>query len=301
MPTSATTVLKTRTSVTGPSSFPSPTLGKRRAGRLCRIGQGNQAVVPEAGSRAPSERGPGAERAFRGLALVFVLSFLNLVGVLLTATVVGGIAPWTRWQFIGLFGVVEVASGLANVLSPNIWRLPIAELQTSRRTDVKLAASALLIPHWGGLARTAAGLVCMTLAAWQEGIAPATLLLVPLVVAFAWLVLALSALIARAGVAHPELDVLQFVVRLGRGEKELEPISIGASALQFLLSIATLPIAKLLPPSMLYQPPFGPSASALLLTLAFAAGATGAVYLVWSDRVVVRASREQQREAEAQS
>jgi hypothetical protein len=78
--------------------------------------------VPKAGSRRPSAHGPGKERAFRGLVLVFVLSFMNLVGVLLTATVLGGIAPWTRWQFIGLFGVVEVASGLANVLSPNIWR-----------------------------------------------------------------------------------------------------------------------------------------------------------------------------------
>lgn len=257
--------------------------------------------MPEEGSRAPSEHGLGPHRAFRGLVLVFVLTFLNLVGVLLTATVVGGIAPWTRWQFIGLFGVVEVASGLANVLSPNIWRLPIAQLQTSRRTNVELAASALLIPHWGGLARTAAGLVCIALTGWQEGIAPVTLLLVPLVLGLAWLVLALSALIARAGVAHPELDVLQFVVRLGRSERELEPISIGASILQFVLSVATLPIAKLLPPSILYRPAFGPSAAALLLTLASTAGATAAVYLAWSHRVVLRASREQQREAEAQS
>jgi hypothetical protein len=300
MPSAATTVLKTRTSVTGPSSFPSRRLGKRRI-RLCRIGQGNQRVVPDAGARARGEGGLGSGRAFRGLALVFALSFMNLVGVLLTATVLGGIAPWTRWQFVGMFGVVEVASGLANVLSPNIWRLPIAELQTSERTEVKLAASALLIPHWGGLARAAAGLACMAVAAWQEGISPATLLLVPLVLALAWLVLALSALIARVGVAYPELDVLQFVVRLGRSEKELEPISIGASILQFLLSIATLPVAKLLPPSVLYRPAFGPSASALLLTLACTGAATAATYLVWSDRVVVRASREQQREAEAQS
>jgi hypothetical protein len=267
---------------------------------LWRIGQGNQAVVPEAGPRAHSEEGLRPERAFRGLVLVFVLSFLNLVGVLLTATVFGGVAPWTRWQFIGMFGVVEVASGLANVLSPNIWRLPIAELQTSKHTDVKLAASTLLIPHWGGLARAAAGLVCMALAAWREGVVPATLLFLPLLLALAWLVLALSALIARVGVAYPELDVLQFVVRLGRSEKELEPISIGASILQFLLSIATLPLAKLLPPTTLYRPAFGPSASALLLTLLITGAATAAVYLVWSDRVVVRASREQQREAEAQ-
>lgn len=240
-------------------------------------------------------------RAFRGLALVFVLSFMNLVGVLLTATVLGGIAPWSRWQFIGMFGVVEVASGLANVFSPNVWRLPIAELQTSERTQVKLAASALLLPHWGGLARGAAGLVCVALAGWQEGVAPVTLLLVPFVLALAWLVLALSAALARAGVAHPELDVVQFVVRLGRSETELAPISIGASVLQFLLSIVTLPVAKLLPPSVLYQPAIGPSAAALLVTL-LVSGASGVVaYLVWSDRVVLRASREQQREAEAQS
>jgi hypothetical protein len=291
--------------------------------RLCRVTRGNQAGVPEDGpvvnerrarrpsrdpqargsapSRSSSGRGPRSGRAFRGLALVFVLSFLNLVGVLLTATVLGGIAPWSRWQFIGMFGVVEVASGFANVLSPNVWRLPIAELQTSERTDVKLAASTLLLPHWGGLARAAAGLVCMALAAWHEGTAPVTFLLVPFVLALAWLVLALSAVLARAGVAYPELDVLQFVVRLGRKEKELAPISIGASILQFLLSIVTLPIAKLLPPSVLFQPAIGPSASALLLALALFAAATAVAYLVWSDRVVVRASREQQREAEAQS
>ena len=240
-------------------------------------------------------------RAFRGLALVFVLSFMNLVGVLLTATVLGGIAPWSRWQFIGMFGVVEVASGLANVFSPNVWRLPIAELQTSERTQVKLAASALLLPHWGGLARAAAGVVCVALAGWQEGVAPVTLLLVPFVLALAWLVLALSAALARAGVAYPELDVVQFVVRLGRSETELAPISIGASVLQFLLSIVTLPVAKLFPPSILYQPAIGPSGAALLVTL-LVSGASGVVaYLVWSDRVVLRASREQQREAEAQS
>ncbi len=257
--------------------------------------------MPRAVSPSPSGALQRSGRAFRGLALVFALSFLNLLGVLLTAAVLGGIAPWSGWQFIGMFGVVEVASGLANVLSPNIWRLPIAELQTSERTNVKLAASALLLPHWGGLARAAAGLVCMALAAWQEGIAPVTVLLIPFVLALAWLVLALSAVFARLGVAYPELDVVQFVVRLGRNEKELEPISIGASVLQFVLSIATLPIAKLLPPSVLYQPAFGPSASALLLALVTSGSATAFTYRIWAGRVAVRAAREQQREAEAQS
>jgi hypothetical protein len=91
---------------------------------------------------------PG-DRAFRGLAIVFVLSFISLIGVVVTATALGGLAPWTRWQFVGLFGILEIAAGLANVISPNLWRLPIAELNTSSRTRVQLAASTILLPHWG--------------------------------------------------------------------------------------------------------------------------------------------------------
>ena len=223
---------------------------------------------------------------------------MNLVGVIVTATAVGGVAPWSRWQFIGVFGVVEAASGLANVVSPNIWRLPIAELQTSERTDVKLAASALLLPHWGGLARSLAGVVCLGVAAWQEGLGAASLGLVPLVLLVAWAVLAISALLARAGVARPDLDVVQFVVRWGRREKELVPISLGASVFQFLLSVVTIPIVKLLPPSVLYRPEVGPSPSTLLLLLGLSAALLLLVYGLWSSRIAVSAPREQQREAE---
>ena len=53
------------------------------------IKQGNQTLVPSAGSKARTEGSLGSGRAFRGLALVFVLSLLNLVGVLLTATLLG--------------------------------------------------------------------------------------------------------------------------------------------------------------------------------------------------------------------
>jgi hypothetical protein len=221
--------------------------------------------------------------------------------VIVTAAALGGLAPWTPWQFIGLFGVVEVASGLANVISPNIWRLPVAELETSKRTDVRLAASAMLLPHWGGLARAAAGFVCVALAAWQEGVGPATAALVPFVLALAWSILAISAVMAWAGVARPDLDVVQFVVRWGRREKEAPPISIGASVLQFLLSIVTIPAVKLLPPSVLYQPEIGPSPEALLVALAVSVGLVVPVYFLWSGRIEMRAPAEQQREAEEQA
>ena len=237
-------------------------------------------------------------RSFRGLATVFVLSFLSLIGVVLTATALGGLAPWTRWQFIGLFAVLEIAAGLANVISPNVWRLPIAELDTSSRTRVQFAASTMLLPHWGGLARAAAGLVLLVLVAFEEGMSHASLTLLPLIGALSVSYVALSAILARIGVARPDLDVVQFIVRWGKRERELTPISIGASALQFLLSIATIPIAKLFQPSILYQPEVAPSAQTLLVVLVVALVLAGLAYAVWARRLAVTAPREQQREAD---
>jgi hypothetical protein len=254
-------------------------------------------------TRLPQPRGETTAkqrsgRAFQGLFLVFLLSFVNLVGLILTMTALGGLAPWSRWQFIGVYGVIETASGLANVLSPNVWRLPIAELHTSGRTDVKLARSAMLLPHWGGLARCVAGLVCLALAAWREGLGPASVLLVPFALALAWSILAISAALARAGVARPDLDVVQFVVRWRRREKEITPVSIGAAVLQFLLAVATIPAVKLLSPSVLYQPEIGPSLDALLVALALSAALLVLVHWLWSGRIASEAPPEQQREAE---
>ena len=241
---------------------------------------------------------PAPGRAFRGLALVFVLSFLNLVGVLVAVTALGGLEPWSAWQFIGLFGVIEVASGLANVISPNIWRLPVAELETSRRTEVKLAASTLLLPHWGGLARSAAGLVCLAVAALQEGLGLASAALVPFVLALAWLVLAISAVLARAGVAHPDLDVFQLVVHWRRREKELAPVSISAAAFQFVLGITTIPAVELFPPGVLYQPELAPSAAVLAVSILLSVALLVVVARLWAGRMELRAPAEQQREAE---
>ena len=163
---------------------------------------------------------------------------------------------------------------------------------------MKLAASTLLLPHWGGLARCGAGVVCLAIAAWQEGLGPASIGLVPLVLALAWSIVAISAVLARAGVARPELDVVQFVVRWRRRENELTPISIGAAALQFGLSIMTLPAVKLLPPSVLYQPELGPSRNALLVALGLSIALLVRRALLWAGRIELHAPAEQQREAE---
>jgi hypothetical protein len=237
-------------------------------------------------------------RAVRGLLLTFILSFVNLVGIIFTLSALGGLEPWSTWQFIGAFGVLEAASGIANVISPNIWRLPIAALQTSRKTDVDLAASALLLPHWAALARFGAGMVLVGLAAGHEGLAPESLGLIPFIAALAWLIVAMSALLARLALIRPEIDVAEVAVRWGGKLRELPPLSLSASVLQVLLTLVTLPLAKLLSPSILYQPDLSPSAKALFALLAASAILGALVYSVWSGRIALRARAEQQREAE---
>jgi hypothetical protein len=238
------------------------------------------------------------KKAFRGLFLTFTLSFVNLVGIIFTLSALGGLAPWSRWQFIGAFGVLEAASGIANVISPNIWRLPVAQVETSRRTDVELATSALLLPHWGALARCGAGLVLMSVAAWHEGLALSSVALIPFVFALAWLILAISIAFARVALLRPDLDVLGISVRWGGKVRDAPPLSLSASVLQFLLSIATLPAAKLLAPSILYQSELAPSAKALLALLVAAVIVGLLAYLLWWGRIAITAPREQQREAE---
>jgi hypothetical protein len=52
---------------------------------------------------------------------------------------------------------------------------------------------------------------------------------------------------------------------------------------------------------VLYQPEIGPSTAAFLVTLAVTAVLTLLVYVLWSDRIEVKAPAEQQREAEEHS
>jgi hypothetical protein len=244
-----------------------------------------------------AEKGQG-ERAFSGLILVFCLSFLSLFGVLLTVAALGGLGEWTRWQFIGLFGLVEAASGLANIVVPNIWRLPVVELERPHRAPAKLAASTMVIPHWGGVARIVAGAVLLAAAGYQEGLGSESLTLVPMVVLIAIGLVALSALVARLGVVYAELDVFQFTLRWRRRDIQLAPVSFSTSALQFLLGIMTIPIVKVLPPSVLYQPEIGASFSELGLMAAFSLGLALVALLAWAGRIDWRASGWQQREAE---
>src|SRR5919109_5008278 len=112
-------------------------------------------------------------RAARGLVATFVLSFLNLIGAFAALSLLGGLEPWTNRQFVGLFGAIELAMGLAYLFAPNAWRLPVAEANTPR-TDIRLAASTVLIPHWIALAKALGGALMLGYAA-TEGVGLATL------------------------------------------------------------------------------------------------------------------------------
>jgi len=121
---------------------------------------------------------------------------------------------------------------------------------------------------------------------------------VPFVLLLAWSIVAISTALARGGIARPDIDVVQLVVRWKSGEHELTPVSLGAAVFQFLLAIVTIPAVKLFSPSVLYQPEIGPSAEALLGALAISLALLGLVYWLWSDRLERKAPRDQQREAE---
>jgi uncharacterized membrane protein YidH (DUF202 family) len=138
----------------------------------------------------------------------------------------------------------------------------------------------------------------MAPAFWYEGLGPATLLLLPFILLVAWIVVAVSLIVARIGVDRPDIDVVQFVIRQPKRETELPPVSIGASIVQFMLSIATIPIAKLLRPSAFYQPEIGPSFAVFGATAAIALVLLAAVAFTWRGRIDWEAPREQQREAE---
>jgi hypothetical protein len=132
-----------------------------------------------------------------------------------------------------------------------------------------------------------------------EGLGPATAGLPPLILCIMLSVLALSLVVARLGVARPELDVYAIVVRRPqRPELALPGISLGASVVQLLINMGPYPAVKVLSPSVLYQPAFGPSSAVLGWSLAVTAVLTLAAVAAWWGRLTWHAPRQQQREAE---
>jgi MFS family permease len=270
------------------------------AERLPRASPAHGAASVRACERNPAvTQPPPMPRAVRGLLLGLTLSGVNLLGTFLALLTLGGLGAWSGWQFVGFFGMVETATGIAFIFGPNLWRLPVAEATTSDRTAVRLAASTLVLPHWAAGTKALGGLAMVVYAGFQSGVGPATLGLPVLVGLIAVGVLALSAAVARFGVARPELDVFHIVIeRPERAPLALPGISIGALLIQLVINVGAFPAVKLLPPAVFYRPEIGPAPGLLLACAAAALLATGVAALAWRGRIAWRAPREQQREAE---
>jgi hypothetical protein len=238
-------------------------------------------------------------RAVGGALLAFSLSFINLAGALLAISALGGLEPWSNRQFIGLFGFVELSIGIAYLFAPNIWRLPVAEANTGDRTEIKLAASTLLIPHWIAAAKLLSGVTMLTYAAIGEGLGPASFGLPLAIIFIGGGFLALCLIASRLGVARPDLDVVFLVVkRPGHRDKELPGQSLGGILMQALSNLGVFPAVALTSPSIFYQPELGPSPEFLIVTGLTFALLSGLAWFCWRGRVAWRATRAQQREAE---
>ncbi|MEX1103810.1 MAG: hypothetical protein WED87_06155 [Dehalococcoidia bacterium] len=209
------------------------------------------------------------------------LTLFNLAGALLTLSAIGGRGDWTVWQFVGLFGLFEWATGIAIILGPNAWQLPIKRAQQPGGKFM-LECRTLLTPHWAPGVKTASGFALMCAAAVVEGVGPATLGVPVLAFFIVVACMALSLMLARLGVARPDLDVLGIVIkRPGHTDRELPGLSLGALLVQFILNILTIPAVKLFPPTFLYQPELGPSLFALGWSGAVAAVLAGLALLSW--------------------
>lgn len=219
--------------------------------------------------------------AARQFAVGITLTVFNLLGALLTLSAIGGRGEWTVWQFVGLFGLLEWATGVAIILGPNVWQLPVKRAQQPDK-ELRLECRTLLIPHWAPGVKTAAGFALMCAAAVVEGIGLATLGVPVFAFFIVVAAMALSLLLARLGVARPDLDVLGIVIkRPSHTDRELPGLSLGAMLVQFILNILTIPTVKLFTPAFLYQPELGPSLAALGWSGALAALLAGAALFSW--------------------
>jgi hypothetical protein len=189
--------------------------------------------------------------------------------------------------------------GLAFIVGPNIWRLPVAEANTPSETRVKLALDTLLVPQWGAGAKVAAGLLMVLCAIVVEGWTTATFVLIPVVLLVALAVLAFSLAVARFGITRPDLDVVSLVIRRpGHLDRELKPISLGAMFIQLIAEIGVFPLVKLTHPSILYRPELVPSPSLTAIVAVVTATLSGLALLLWKGRFAIHAPSAQQAELE---
>ncbi|MCC6381048.1 MAG: hypothetical protein IT304_00990 [Dehalococcoidia bacterium] len=245
--------------------------------------------MPQRGTKVAQPRlgKPRLPPTLRGLGLGLALSAVNLVGALLVLSAVGGLGSWTSRQFVGIFGLVELGTGVAFVLGPNVWRMPV---QAAAGERVVLEPRQLLVPHWAGSVKCLAGALFLAWAAAGEGRSTASALLLPFALLLPVGGLGLSLVAARFGTTRPDLDVVTLVIRRPeRPERPLPPVSLSAAVVQVVVNLGAFPLVLALPPSILYRPEIAPSPALLWWSAAVSLALAAAGLLAWRGRFVRRA------------
>src|SRR5581483_3344172 len=111
----------------------------------------------------------GRKRFLRGLVAGILIALVDIVGVFLGVYLSGGLGDWSNWEFAGIFGLFEIITGIAFIIGPNIWRLPVIEASTTEQVPVRLAVSTVFIAHWTAGLKIIVGLALLFGALTQTG------------------------------------------------------------------------------------------------------------------------------------
>ncbi len=233
-----------------------------------------------------------AERAKRPrkLVLTFIASLINFSGLLLTLEAFGARRLWTELQFAGLFGLIEIATGMANLYGANFWfifdevpaggrsfRLPLRELSF----------------HRDGLVRMAAGGVLLAISAAAAGVTSQSLMLVPAVLLLAVAMFGLSGAFARISLTWPTQDIVKLTAEWHGQVRDITPLSISSSFLQLWWTLLALPVVAVLPHKELFHPEIWPSPHLIGVLIGFAVVCLGLFIATWHGRLGWRSAASQ--------
>jgi hypothetical protein len=186
----------------------------------------------------------------------FVLSLFNFGAVYLTAESLGGIKDWSASQFAGLYGWIDMATGLGNLYAWNFWKISQGAERMHGRARFDVTT---FHPKWEGIARALAGLTLLLWAGYEAGVSSQTFWFVPDTMLLVIALFCFSGVLARMSIAWPEIDIIHLKVHWLNKDMQLPPLSIATSFLQLWLTVAALPIVAAVSTDALYQPELAPS------------------------------------------
>lgn len=232
---------------------------------------------------AATREGRRGKSLWRLSLATYCLSLFNFGAVYLCALSLGGTDGWTASQFAGLYGWVDMSTGLGNVYAWNFWQIS----QKAERMHGRARFDATTFrPKWESFARAFAGLTLMAWAVYAAGIGAATLWFLPDTLLLIVALFCLSGILARMSIAWPDIDIIHLHIRWLGKEFDLPPLSIATSFLQLWLTVAALPIVAAVSRDVLYRPEIAPSTAAGILCATVALVAFAGFMACWRGEAI---------------